>query len=74
VSEFDRGIAEAAGDLVVRHPLRAYDAIQLASVLRAQSDLGLIEGPPVVFVAADDRLMDAAQAEGLQTANPHHHP
>ena len=27
VSEFDRGIAEAAGDLVVRHPLRAYDAI-----------------------------------------------
>ena len=74
IAELDRSLAEVAGTLVVRHPLRAYDAVQLASALRAQSDLGVIGGPPVVFCAADDRLIDAAKAEGLQIDNPNHHP
>lgn len=59
---------------VIPHPLRAYDTVQLASALRAQSDLGTIGGPPIVFVAADDQLVAAARAEGLQTDNPNHHP
>jgi hypothetical protein len=30
--------------------------------------------PPLAFVCADDRLIDVAQAEGLLTDNPNHHP
>ncbi len=32
--EVDKDLVEAAGDLVQKHPLRAYDSIQLASALR----------------------------------------
>lgn len=37
VIELDATIAERAGQLVNRYPLRAYDAVQLASVLFLQS-------------------------------------
>jgi predicted nucleic acid-binding protein len=74
VSEMDPALAKAAGDLVIRHPLRAYDAVQLASALRAQSDLARIGTPALTFLTADDRLLAIAQAEGLRTDNPNHHP
>jgi predicted nucleic acid-binding protein len=74
VSEIDPTLAEAAGNLVVRHPLRAYDAVQLASALRAQSDLARISAPALTFLTADDRLLAIAQIEGLHTDNPNHHP
>jgi predicted nucleic acid-binding protein len=32
-------LARAAGELVIQHPLRACDAVQLAAALRVQSDL-----------------------------------
>lgn len=53
-------ITEADG-LLARHPLRAGDAIQLASalVLRQRT------GEPVAFLAFDDRLNAAADREGL---------
>jgi len=74
VSELDLELAEAAGDLVARHPLRAYDAVQLASALQAQSDLARTATPALTFLTADDRLLTVAQAEGLLTDNPNHHP
>jgi predicted nucleic acid-binding protein len=74
VSEMDPALAKAAGDLVIRHPLRAYDAVQLASALRAQSDLARVTTPALTFLTADDRLLAIAQAEGLRTDNPNHHP
>lgn len=74
VSEMDPALAKAAGDLVIRHPLRAYDAVQLASALRAQSDLARTRTPALTFLTADDRLLAIAQAEGLRTDNPNHHP
>ena len=74
VSELDRAVAEAAGELVIQHPLRAYDAVQLASALRLQSDLVRTEAPALTFLTADDRLVAIAQAEGLFTDNPNHHP
>jgi predicted nucleic acid-binding protein len=49
--------------LLVRHPLRAADALQLASCLELQEQLGL----PVRFVAFDDRLSPAARSERLST-------
>jgi predicted nucleic acid-binding protein len=74
VSELDPAVAEAAGELVIRHPLRAYDAVQLASALRVQSDLSRTESPALTFLTADDRLIAIAQTEGLLTDNPSHHP
>ena len=51
----------------------AYDAVQLASALlitRTVTDAGLTAP---TFLAADDRLLDAAQAERLPTDNPNWH-
>lgn len=53
-------IAEARA-LLLRHRLRAGDAVQLASCLYLQRELG----QPVPFVAFDERLTDAASDEGL---------
>jgi predicted nucleic acid-binding protein len=47
--------------LLLRHPLRASDAIQLGSCLYLQRQLN----QPVPLVAFDQRLLDAARAEGL---------
>jgi predicted nucleic acid-binding protein len=47
--------------LLLRHPLRASDAIQLASCVYLQRQLNR----PVPFVAFDQRLVDAAGAEGV---------
>jgi predicted nucleic acid-binding protein len=74
VSELDPALAEAAGELVTQHPLRAYDAVQLASALRVQSDLDRTKAPALIFLTADDRLVAVAQAEDLLTDNPNHHP
>ena len=73
VAELDRALTEAAGELVTRHPLRAYDAVQLASALRVQSELVRTRAPALTFLSADDRLVAIAQAEGLLTDNPNRH-
>ena len=54
---------------VVRHNLNSNDAAILATYLRFQQSLP--SGSPVCFlIAADQRLLRAAEAEGLQTLNP----
>jgi predicted nucleic acid-binding protein len=58
-------VAEAAA-LTDRHPLRAYDAMQLAGCLALRSRL--VEQP--TFVCADQQLMTAARQEGLAGLNP----
>jgi predicted nucleic acid-binding protein len=63
-------VTELARSLLERHPLRAYDATQLASALMAQNTLQAAGLPPLTFLAADDRLLAAAQAEELLTDNP----
>jgi predicted nucleic acid-binding protein len=49
-------------ELVVRHPLRGYDAVQLACALAVRR-----AGAAVTFWSADARLCDAAKGEGLRT-------
>ena len=63
----------AAADLTQRHPLKAYDAIQLAVALRYAQ---ILSGHPFTFVSGDSTLLAAAQtaqAEGLVTENPFDH-
>jgi predicted nucleic acid-binding protein len=59
--------------LAERHPLRAYDAMHLATALMAAETLVRQGLPPCTFVSSYDRLLAAARAEGLRTENPNDH-
>ncbi len=74
VIELDAKLAETAGQLVGQYPLRAYDAVQLASVLRIQPAFTTEQSTSLIFLTADNRLSTIAQALGLLTDNPNHHP
>jgi predicted nucleic acid-binding protein len=52
-------------ELVVHHPLRGYDAVQLATALHVQAS-----GNPVEFWTTDETLRVAAIAEGLRVVVP----
>ena len=75
VIDVDETLIETATELVMQHPLRAYDSVQLASALRFQSTT-LLSQPEtqLIFVSADNRLLDIAQSEGLATDNPNNYP
>ena len=64
--ELGAEILSSARGLIQRHGLRAFDAIHLASALGLQA----AANEPVTFVAADQRLLQAAAGERLATVNP----
>ena len=74
VVELTAPIIQDAEDLLDKHPLRAYDAIQLASALTANTRLTEAALAPLVFDSADVRLLTAATAEGLTVDDPNVHP
>lgn len=57
-------VVTSASSLAVRHGLRGYDAVHLASAL-------LLSPSEVLFVTGDRHLREAAAAEGLLTADTH---
>src|SRR4028118_310831 len=59
--------------LLENYPLRAGDAIQLASALLANAQLQSAKLLALIFLASDTRLLNAAQSEGLQTDDPQNH-
>ena len=61
VVEFTPDVTTEAKALLLRHRLRAGDAVQLASCLYLQRELS----QPLPFVAFDDRLTQAARDQGL---------
>ena len=61
---------DEAIELTARHRLRGYDAVHLACALHLNRALFDNDLPPLTFVAADNGLLKAAQAEGLETENP----
>ncbi len=63
-------ILERAEELLDKHPLRAADAIQLASGLDVHRTLVSDNHPAPIFVSSDTRLLAAATAEGLLTHQP----
>ena len=62
-------LAHESLDLIERHSLNATDALVLRSALDLAQLLRLV-GDALVLVAADARLLRAAEAEGLATLNP----
>jgi uncharacterized protein len=66
---FDNSVAGDALAFIVKHAINATDAI----VLRVALDIAQLlraGGDDLVLVASDQRLLRAAQAEGLTTFNP----
>ncbi len=55
-------VLRRARDLVRRQPLRGFDAIHLASALTLKTTAG----ENLIFLAADQVLVEAARAEGLE--------
>jgi uncharacterized protein len=70
----DLSMIQLAAELVHQHPLRAYDAVQLAAALSIQSQLASPDMSAFTFLTADDRLCTVASQAGLLTENPNDHP
>ena len=70
----DQAIANFAAELAKRNALRGYDAIQLACALSLNASLTALNLPPLTFLSADARLLQAAVREGLTADNPNQHP
>ena len=60
--------------LLETHPLRAGDSIQLATAIYARNMLQNSALPSPIFLASDNKLLDAAIAEGFTTDKPNLHP
>lgn len=67
-------IIDQANHLLEAHPLRAYDAVHLATAAVTNQQLLDNDLAPLTFLCADDRLNSAASAEGLAAENPNDHP
>ncbi len=59
-------VLDLACALIDRHPLRAYDALQVAGCLILRS----AAPEPPVFVCADQQLLEVAKTEGLTWLDP----
>lgn len=66
---YSDALMERSATLVAHHALRTLDAVQLASALELRDILPLGD-LPLSFIAADDRLLNAARQEHLQVINP----
>jgi predicted nucleic acid-binding protein len=73
VIAFSERIIQRAEEMLLQHPLRGYDAVQLASALDLRARLLVASQITPVFVSADRRLLAAAEAEGLITDDPNQH-
>jgi predicted nucleic acid-binding protein len=62
----------AAALLCSGHPLKAYDAVQLAAGLALKTRLS-VQNMPLIFVSGDATLLTAAKSEGLAVENPFWH-
>ena len=67
----DEATLRFASDLALKHPLRGYDAVQVATALLAQQAMF---GFPIIFVTSDKQVLAVAKNEGLIIENPENHP
>lgn len=72
--QLDRNVEGLAKILLVKHALRAADAMQLASAIIADQTLLTFGLPPLTFICADKNLLKVATAEGLQVDDPNNYP
>jgi hypothetical protein len=70
VVPLDTDIMVQARQLLIQHPLRTLDAIQLSCAMQSVALLG----SPITFISSDRNLLAAAVAEGFETDDPNAHP
>lgn len=63
-------MVKLAIELTRRHPLRAYDALHLATAISLNNALIFVRLPPLTFVSSDKLLLMAAENEDLAVDNP----
>ena len=73
IIQLDQKILIEAIQLFYRYPLRAYDAVQLASAIESNQTLIANSMPTLTFVCADQRLYNFAATEGLVVENPNNY-
>lgn len=73
VTKVTASIYTKAGNLCRIHHLRAYDAIQLTCALVMDEKLIVKGQPHLVFVSADDKLLEVARIEGFSVENPNNY-
>lgn len=66
----DRQVVERAVELTQTHPLRGYDAVQLATALVAGDQLKAEGLTTPIFAASDRELTAAGEKEGLEVCDP----
>ena len=66
----DTKTLELAAALAMRHPLKGFDATQVASAVLGEQLLGA----KVIFVSGDKQALNAALAERMTVDNPFEHP
>jgi predicted nucleic acid-binding protein len=64
-------VLEAARQILDRHELRSAEALQLGAAVVARE---MFQGMEIVFVSADQRLLQAAREERFETLNPSEQP
>ena len=74
IIEITEEITEKSRKLLEKYPLRASDSIQLASALLTNENLIQAKFPELIFLASDQKLLDAANGENLQNDNPQNYP
>ena len=70
---FSDRVIEEAVRLARKHGLRAYDALQLSTVIDVRRILAEVESITLTLVTADLELNAAAVAEGFSTEDPNNH-
>ncbi|MGC9397247.1 MAG: type II toxin-antitoxin system VapC family toxin [Anaerolineae bacterium] len=73
VLEINAKLSDRAMTLAEKHGLRGYDAVHLAAALLLHETRRAAHLLDMIFLAADDDLLQAAKTEGLSTDNPDHY-
>ncbi len=74
IIEINEEVVDKSCELLEAYPLRASDSIQLASALLTNENLKQANFSELIFLASDQKLLDAANAENLQSDNPQFYP
>ena len=74
ILEINAAITDRAMALAEKHGLRGYDAVHLAAATLLHESRRASHLPDMIFLAADNDLLQAAAAEGLRTDNPNSYP
>jgi predicted nucleic acid-binding protein len=70
VVKLSEQLVKLACSMLERHPLRAIDAVHLATGIFVNERLLSHEEPSLIFLSADHHLLTAATAEGVSTFDP----